>query len=140
MEDVGGSGLHASNVDRIEMFVIQIRIAILLHDKLAILNLDILCIVLHVESNVSIVRVLLEVIDHPGIHKWLGFAFGFVKQIFDVRRLRENLEDSMGVDTTGLFIFPATWTVVSGRVVDSGDTDESKEKKSEYRGGKHIEK
>lgn len=140
MEDVCSSGLHASNVDGIEVFVIQVRVAILLHDELAILNPDILCIVLHVESNVGIVRVLLEVIDHPGIHQWLGFAFGFVKQIFDVRRLGEILEDPMSVDTTGLFIFPAAWTVVSGRVINSGDTDESKEKKSEDGGGKHIEK
>lgn len=68
MKDVCGSGLHASNVNRIEVFIIQGSIAILLHDKFTILDTDVLSIIFHVESNVGIVRVLLEVVDHPGVH------------------------------------------------------------------------
>lgn len=65
MKDVGCPRLHTSDVNRIEMFMIKLGVGILPHDQLTILDLDILRIVFHVKSNVGIVRVLLEIIDHP---------------------------------------------------------------------------
>lgn len=112
MKDVCSSGLHASNVNRIEAFMVNCRIAILLHDEFTILDSDVLSIVFHVESNVGIVRVLLEVVDHPVVHQRFCFAFGFMEQIVNIWRFGEILNDTMGVDTTSFFVFPATWTVV----------------------------
>lgn len=140
MKDISGSGLHAGNVNRIKAFVIEFRVAILLHDKLTVFELDVLSIVLHIESNVGIVRILLEIIDHPGIHERFGFALGFVEQVVDIRRLREVLNDSMSVDTAVLFIFPATWTAVRCRMFVGGGSGILEKNKSENGGRKHIVK
>lgn len=79
VKDVRSFGLHAGDVNRIETLMIQSGVTILLHDEFAIFDSNILSIVFHVESNVGIVRILLEVIDHPGIHQRFCFAFGLME-------------------------------------------------------------
>ena len=82
MENIGSSCLHASDVDRIEHFNVHVSVGFLLHDELAILDLNVLSIEFGVEPDVGIVRVLLEVVDHPVIRKLLGFVV--FEQVFDI--------------------------------------------------------
>lgn len=100
VKDVRGFRLHASNMDGIKTRMIKVSVTILLQDKFAILDLNILSVILHVEPNVRIVRVLLEIVDQPLVHQRLSFAIGFVQQVSNVWILREVLEDPMSVDTT----------------------------------------
>lgn len=65
MQYVCGSSLHTRDADGIEAFKIQISISLLNHVQLAILDLNILCVEFGVETDIWVVRILLEVIYHP---------------------------------------------------------------------------
>lgn len=74
VQDVCGSGLHSRDANRIEVFEVEISVSLLKQMELPVLDLNVLCIELRVETNVWVIGVLLEVIDHPVVKQWFGLG------------------------------------------------------------------
>lgn len=136
MQDVGGSCLHASDADRVEAFVVHPCVSSLSHHELSILDLNVADIKLGVEPDFGVVRVLLEVVDHPVGCEILGLLV--IDQVGHVWIVGEVLEQSVGVDISCFFIFVATWTMVDRGLRIDGCGSDARDDESEQGRTNHV--
>lgn len=112
MENVCSSCLYACNADVVESFSISPRIALLFHDELSLLDLDVACFKFGVQTDIVIVRLLPEVVKHPVFSEM--FCLGISKEVGDVWVLGEILDQPVGVNFSRVLDCIATGTVING--------------------------
>lgn len=101
-------------MDRVESGQVPIFVSTLLKLKGAFMDFDVLCIVPRIQSDLRVVGILLEIVDQPVSQDHVGsFVRVFlVQDVLVVGKCREVVEDSMGVNFTGLFDLPTTGTTI----------------------------
>lgn len=70
----------------------------------------IVCIKIHIQTNTSIVGVLLEVIQHPVLGK--GSNFLIVDKVFTVRIITEVIKNAMSEDLRSASNTPSAGTIL----------------------------
>ena len=66
--------MHTRDADRVEAFQIHVRVPLLEHVEFTLIDVDVLSIELGVEPDVRVVRILLEVVNHPISEKRVGIV------------------------------------------------------------------